>query len=332
MEIETKFRTLDDKESSFEKVVMPKTVVFYPYFHYKPLKDTGSGKPGDGGVDRAYKLSLDLTGFSLAKLADAEKDLYEGRHNEYGFWTAKMQDGCFIGLGAKSLPKLMDGAESAEAFFVMLHRDDTVMLFRIRKTASGVENPMLDIYFSDSAMPCLEKLAWIKDYLAKNHLWEGGEELKAQATEFTVMKYTYYNETEKPVKVERNRFAFPAQEPKTFLENVHGCTWHTIVLDDNVINEGPRFVLLKNSGMKLGNILDDLSCILVHRRGGFVMGKEFASSDFHQETTYTIREVDEYVYDDVVILNIECDTYTNNRDEGLEKFLKGLSEKRFHRH
>ncbi len=326
MEVETKFMTLDNKESSFEKVTMPKTVVFYPYFHYKPLKT------GGGETDRAYLISLPLTDFSLQKLADAEKDLYAGRHNEYGFWTANVKEEHYIGLGVKSLSKLFDGTCEAEAWLTMLYRDDTLFVYRIKKTAGAYVSPLVDVYFSDSSLPYLEKMKWLREFLEKNGLATLGHESKAIATKYASTKYTYYRETEKPEKVERNRLAFPAHEPRTFMENIYGCTWHTIVVNDNVINEGPRFVLLRNAGAKLGNVLDELSSILVHRRGGFVMGKEFASNDFHQETTYCIREVDEYVFSDVTILNIECDTYTNNRDEGLEKFLKGLSEIRFQRH
>jgi hypothetical protein len=104
-----------------------------------------------------------------------------------------------------------------------------------------------------------------------------------------------------------------------------------VVYNDNVINEGPHYVLLENCKIPYGNILDNLSSWLVYRRGGFVMGKEFASNDFTQETKFIIREMDEYRMGGIVILNIECDTYTKNRDEGLESFLKNISEVRFHR-
>jgi len=60
-----------------------------------------------------------------------------------------------------------------------------------------------------------------------------------------------------------------------------------------------------------------------------VMGKEFASNDFEQDTTFSIREVDEYVIDGITILNVECDTFSKNQDRGFENFLKSISEKRF---
>ena len=129
----------------------------------------------------------------------------------------------------------------------------------------------------------------------------------------------------------RNHFIFPPHPPGSFLPNVQGCTWHTTVVNDDIVNDGPHYVLLKNCGLSLGNVMDDLSCWLVHRRGGFVMGKEFASNDFDQDTTFIIQEVDEYVINDVTILNIECDTYSKNQDAGFEKFLKNIAENRFTR-
>jgi hypothetical protein len=159
-------------------------------------------------------------------------------------------------------------------------------------------------------------------------LWAG--ELKAESADYSSIKYIYSGANAAKFKSGKNVF-LPKQDPKPFKEHVAGCTWHTIVVNDDVVNDGPRFVLLKNSGIKLGNIMDELSNWMVHRRGGFITGKEFSEGDFHQDTTYIIKEIDEYMLGEVVVLNIECDTYSKNFDPGFEDFLKNLSETRFTR-
>jgi len=330
MELETKFITLDNRESSFEKVTMHRTVVFYPYFRFKPAKISDAGGAGNG-MDKAYRIALPIGDFGLQKLLELEKTFSSGRPEDYGFWTVRKNEGCFIGMGARNLQKILDKAEPAEACFVLLSGNDIILMAKTSRTCAGYENPNLEIYFSDADSGYGEKMKAIGEKLAGIGLRQADEELKADVVGFDYMRYTYYDDAKRPRAVQKSHSVSPASEPKAFLDNVHGCTWHTIVYNDNVINEGPHFVLLRNCGLSLGNILDDLSCWLVHRRGGFVMGKEFASNDFTQETTFIIREIDEYRIGDVVILNIECDTYTKNRDEGLENFLKNISEARFHR-
>ncbi|MBN2250719.1 MAG: hypothetical protein JW724_01420 [Candidatus Altiarchaeota archaeon] len=313
MDLVNKFMTLDEKESRFEKVDMPGMTVFYPFFHFKAAepKFKGYGKPIEEGT-KACKIRVHLDGSDPGIIKALERSLYPDRPEAYGFWTAKKEDSYYIGLGAANLLEFMKDPAFEGACLVLLKGMDAVYVLGI-----GMENGslsgVLDIYLSDCQRPFAECLKDVKDVLDASGIKTSGD-LKGESVHYSFRKYAYAPEEQMHVN---------------FRDNVQGCTWHTTVFNDNLINEGPHYVLVKNPGIKLGNILDDLSSWLVHRRGGFVMGREFECDDFHQDTTFTLREVDEYRMGDLLILNIECDTYTKNRDESFESFLKGLSEKRF---
>ena len=328
MELVTKFITLDNKESNYERVDMPETVVFYPYFHYKAAKSTELGN-GNHVADKAYRIVVSLKEFSLPKLEEMEKAFSSGRPDDYGFWTVKNGEGSFIGMGANNLFLLVEKSICCDASYVLSRGTDILFLVKFGKDASGYTNCALEVYFSDANCDYAEKFGDVDLLLDGQHLKEPTTEFRPELVEYKFLKYSYYDDKARPNILPKNHSVSKAPGPMAFLDNVNGCAWHTVVYNDNVINDGPHYVLLKNCGIQYGNILDQLSSWLVHRRGGFVMGKEFASNDFTQETTFTIREVDEYEIGGITVLNIECDTYTKNRDEGLEAFLKSISESRF---
>jgi hypothetical protein len=328
--VETKFISLDNKEACYIKVDMQDYAVFYPYFHFRPAKDVSmKGRTDESKSYKVYKYVLDIEGDALEKITTLERNLFPGKPEEYGFWTAKNSEGFFIGLGAGSMKKFFDKPEAMEARFVVLQGDDLLFIFNLKKDAEGKLSSDVQIYFSDAEEAYGEKNKEIDILLKESNLKSGEKETSYELVAFNFNKYTYSGEGKALEKVCDTHVVLPEHDKKPFKDNVEVCAWHTIVFNDNVVNEGPRFVLLKNPGLTLNNSLDKLSCWLVHRRGGFVMGEEFASNDFHQETTFIIREVDEYVFNGLPILNVECDTFTKNRDPHFESFLKNLSPARF---
>ena len=329
--IETKFISLDNQESSYIKVDMQDFAVYYPYLHFRPAKDVSmKGRSGDESKSyKVYKYVLDVEGNALEKIDLLEKNLFPGRMDEYGFWTGKKSDGYFIGLGVGSLKKFMNENDASEARFVVLQGDDLLFLFNIKKDSEGKTQSDAHVFFSDVEVDYADKKKQIEIILKESQLIAPDKQPNYELVVFDFNKYTYSGEGKAVAKMCDTHVCLPEHEKKPFKDNVEGCAWHTVIFNDNVVNEGPRFVLLKNPGLKLNNSLDNLSCWLVHRRGGFVMGEEFASNDFHQETTFIIREVDEYVFDKLPILNVECDTFTKNRDPQFENFLKSLSPARF---
>lgn len=326
MDYEARFMSLDNQNSCCEKVDMPKKIVFYPYFHFKPAKSTS--KVSGGGTDNAYRTTINLSGFDAQRLAEIEKQVQGGRCDEYGFWTIKNAEGFYIGPGARCLIKALDHLPEANASYVLLKGTDIVFIFSLEKNGGTIKYAKLEVYFSDANSPYGEKAKSVSGMLSGLGIKPQEEELKSELTPFHYKKYLYH-EGEKDVQKQKNHLVFPAHKPASFLSNVCSCTWHTTVVNDDVVNDGPHYVLVKNCGLSLGNILDETSSWLVHRRGGFVMGKEFASNDFDQDTTFSIREVDEYEIGDLTILNVECDTYSKNQDTGFEKFLKSISASRF---
>jgi hypothetical protein len=321
---------LDKKESFYEKVDMPRRIVFYPYFHFRNTDRTIQSKNANSlsEQDRAYHVRLSLTGFSTDKLTELENALFPGKNDEYGFWTAQYSGGYFIGLGALSLKRFMEQAGAIKVSYVVLKGSDALFIADITKEDSGLKEAFLDIYLCPPDGSITKMLTDVSNLLSCTGLWAG--ELKADTADYSAVRYIYSGANAAKFKSGKNVF-LPKQDPKPFKEHVVGCTWHTVVVNNDVVNDGPRFVYLKNSGLKLGNIIDDLSNLMVHRRGGFVTGKEFSEGDFHQDTTYIIKEIDEYTFNDLIVLNIECDTYSKNFDQGFEDFLKNLSETRFHR-
>jgi hypothetical protein len=328
--LETKFISLDKKESSYEKIDMPRRIVFYPYFHFRNPDTTILSKDGPAvsESDKAYRARLSLDGFSVEKLIHLEKALFPGRIDEYGFWTAEYSGGYYIGLGAASLKKFMEHAGTIKASYVVLKGSNILFVADIDRENGAFKDVFLDVYLCPGDGSIAMMLPEVSQVLSCAGLFAG--ELKAESADYSAVKYIYSGAN--AVKFKSGKRVFlPKQDPKPFKEQVAGCTWHTTVVNDDVVSDGPRFVLLKNSGQKLGNILDELSNWMVHRRGGFVTGKEFSEGDFHQDTTYIIKEIDEYLLGDVIVLNIECDTYSNNFDSGFEDFLKNLSETRLQR-
>lgn len=328
--LETKFISLDGRESFYEKVEMPRMVVFYPYFHFRPADAALVSKngPAVSESDKAYRVSLSLEGFSAEKLGSLETALFPGRSDEYGFWTGLDSGEHFIGMGAVSLYRFMEKPGKIKASYVVLQGSNVLFVFDLLREDGVYKEAKMDLYLCPGAGSYKEMLSKVSQVLSSAGIWDG--ELKAELADYSTVKYIYSGAKAASFKSGKQAF-LPKQDPKPFKEHVAGCTWHTVVLNDDVVNDGPRFVLLKNSGLRLGNIMDDLSHWMVHRRGGFVMGKEFSEGDFHQDTTYIIKEIDEYLLGDVVVLNVECDTYSKNFDQGFEDFLKNLSETRFHR-
>jgi hypothetical protein len=327
--LETKFISLDKKESFYEKVDMPRRIVFYPYFHFRNADKTIHSKTGPAvsESDKAYRAHLSLDGFSVDKLISQEKALFPGKDDEYGFWTAEYSGSYYIGLGAVSLKRFIEQDGTIRASYVVLKGSTVLFIADINRADGEFKDVFLDVYLCPGEGSISEMLRDVSQVLSSAGLCTG--ELKAESADYSAVKYIYSEAAAAKFKPWKN-VLLPKQDPKPFKEHVAGCTWHTIVVNDDIYNDGPRFVLLKNSGIKLGNILDELSNWMVHRRGGFVTGKEFSEGDFHQDTTYIIKEIDEYLFGDVVVLNIECDTYSMNFDPGFENFLKNLSEKRLH--
>lgn len=328
--LETKFISLDKKESSYEKIDMPRRIVFYPYFHFRNPDRTilSRNGPAVSESDKAYRARLSLKGFSADKLSSLEKALFPGRNDEYGFWTAEYSGGYYIGLGAVSLWRFMEQDGTIKASYVVLRGSNVLFVADIKRENGAFKDVFLDVYLCPGDGSTAKMLPEVSQVLSCAGLWNG--ELKAELADYSAVKYIYSGANVAKFK-SGNHVLLPKQEPKPFKEHVAGCTWHTLVVNDDIVNDGPRFVLLKNSGLKLGNILDEVSSWMVHRRGGFVTGKEFSEGDFHQDTAYIIKEIDEYLIGDLVILNIECDTYSKNFDAGFEDFLKNLSETRLHR-
>lgn len=329
MYLETKFISLDKKESFYEKVNMPRRIVFYPYFHFRSADRTLLSKKGPEvrESDKAYRARISLEGFSIDKLIALEESLFPERKDEYGFWTAEYSGGYHIGLGAVSLGRFMQQEGTIKVSYVVLRGPNVLFVADIVRVGGIYKNVFLDIYLCPGEGSYNKMLQEVSQVLSCVGLWGG--ELKAEPADYSAIKYIYSGANAAKFESGKNVF-LPKQDPLPFKEHVAGCTWHTIVVNDDIVNDGPRFVLLKNSGVKLGNILDELSNWMVHRRGGFVTGKEFSEGDFHQDTKYIIKEIDEYLLGDIVVLNIECDTYSKNFDQGFEDFLKNLSEKRFH--
>lgn len=330
--VETKFISLDNKETSYVKVDMQNYAIFYPYFHFRPAKDVSlKNVKNDSKSFNVYKVAHKFEGEVVEKLDALEKNLFPGRHDEYGFWSGKNSVGRFIGMGLSSIKKFFEAPGESEAYYAVIQGEDLLFIFNIKKNSRDYLTVDSHIYFSDADVPYSNKIKAIDVLLDSAKIKESGVALDYQLSSFGYNKYSYSGQGASLQKVCDTHIVLPEHEKKPFKDNVEVCAWHTVVINDNLITEGPRFVLLKNPGVKLNNTLDNLSCWLVHRRGGFVMGEEFASNDFHQETTFTIREVNEYVFDGVSILNVECDTYTKNRDAGFESFLKNLSPARFRR-
>lgn len=330
--VETKFISLDNKEASYVRVEMPYSIVFYPYFHFRPAKDVSLKNIKNGSeAFKVYGAVHCFEGDVLEKVAALEGALFPDRGNEYGFWSARSSGGCFIGMGLSSLKKFFAESGESEAYYVVIQGEDLLFIFHIEKNSRGYLVAQLRVYFSDVEVPYLNKVKAVDVLLDCAKIKDSGVELDYRLSVFNYNKYTYLEGGASLQKVCETHVVLPEHERKPFRDHVESCAWHTVVFNDNIINEGPRFVLLRNPGVKLNNTLDRLSCWLVHRRGGFVMGEEFASNDFHQETTFTVREVNEFVFGEVSVLNVECDTYTRNRDNSFESFLKSLSPARFRR-
>lgn len=309
---------------------MPKRVVFYPYFHFRNANRAVLSKEGPAVTesDRTYRMHQILSDFSGDKLCNLEKALFPGRDDEYGFWTAEHSGDFLIGLGASSLAKFMERDGEIKVSYVVEKGTDILFIARILKDSCKYKEACIDIYMCPADGDYSKMLQGVSATLTEAGLTAEG--LKPEPAEYTAVKYAYSNANGTKFRSGKHIF-LPEQDKKPFKEQVAGCTWHTVILNNDVVNDGPRFVLLKNSGMKLGNMLDDLSHWMVHRRGGFVTGKEFTEGDFHQDTTYIIKEIDEYIFGEDIILNIECDTYSKNFDQGFEDFLKNLSETRFNK-
>ncbi len=293
---------------------MPRMIVFYPYFHFRPAGTMLDSKNSSGvsESDKAYRVSITLEGFPAEKLGVLEKVLFPERDDEYGFWTGMDSQEYYIGLGAVSLAKFMDRPGKLKASYVVLQGSDVLYVFNLCKEDEVFKDAHADIYLCPGAISYGEMLPAVSQALSAAGIWEG--ELKAELADYSTVKYLYSGAKAAPFRSGKQVF-LPKQDPKPFKEYVTGCTWHTMVLNDDIVNDGPRFVLLKNSGLQLGNIMDELSHWMVHRRGGFVTGKEFSVGDFHQDTTYIIKEIDEYIFGDITVLNIECDTYSKNFDQ-----------------
>jgi hypothetical protein len=326
--LETKFISLDKKESFYEKVNMPGRVVFYPYFSFRNANTTIISKDGPATTesDKAFKAHLSLQGFSAEKLCALEKALFPDRNDEYGFWTGEYCREYYIGLGAVSLARFMAQDGIVKASYAVLKGTNMLYIANLENEGDEYKSASLDLYLCPPDGFYSKILPEASKALADSGLFSG--EIKPEPAEYSAVKYVYSGANAAKFKSGKHVF-LPSQDKKPFKEHVESCTWHTIVVNNDVVNDGPRFVLLKNSGIKLGNILDSLSRWMVHRRGGFVTGKEFSEGDFHQDTTYIIKEIDEYMFGDMIILNIECDTYSKNFDAGFEEFLANLSDKRF---
>lgn len=328
IELETKFISLDKKESFYEKVEMPRRVVFYPYFRFRRADTQIVSRKGNvfAEKDKAYRTGFVVQDFSVEKLSSLEKALFPSRDDEYGFWTGECAGGYYIGLGAASLGRFMEHAGDTRASYAVLRGTDMLFIADIERLEGGYKEARLDVYFCPPDGFYSNMLPEVVRLLTCSGLLNG--EVKCEPADYSAVKYIYSGANASRFSSGKHVF-LPTQDKKPFKEHVESCTWHTIVVNENIINDGPRFVLLKNSGMHLGNILDDLSRWMVHRRGGFVTGKEFSEGDFHQDTTYIIKEIDEYCFGGLVLLNIECDTYSKNVDQGFDEFLKNLSEARF---
>jgi len=326
--LETKFITLDGKESYYEKVDMQRRIVFYPYFRFHKADNVPQPKDilPDTGPGRTYRTALTMDGFRMESLCSLEKTLFPMRTDEYGFWTAEHTGACYIGLGAGSLLRFMQQDGPIDASYAVEKGTDTLYLADIHRDIGGQINADINIYMHPADRLYPDMASGIKTVLIDSGIWNG--EIKPEPAEYLAVKYTYSGSDS--VRPQSGKHVLlPEQEKKPFKNHVAGCTWHTIVLDGDIINDGPRFVLLRNSGIKLGNLLDGLSHWMVHRRGGFVTGKEFTEGDFHQDTTYIIKEIDEYAFGNDIILNIECDTYSSNLDYRLRRLPKNLSDTRF---